>query len=181
VPQGYRISLSTGPLFVDDLSGGTGNPSTVWSPGAPLQPAKEYAWAVQAIVGPTFGPIAGPRYFFTGPPCAPGSLQTPSLLQPVDDAIISDPDALVLIWTYPDPCLPGGYGVRLSTSTEFEHSPLNGGTGNPSTSWVPGTQLADCTRYYWQIVACTETQCGPYSDVRTFRVMRSADCPGEAR
>ncbi len=181
VPQGYRISLSTGPLFVDDLSGGTGNPSTVWSPGAPLLPGKEYAWAVQPINGTTLGPIAGDRYFFTGPACAPDNLGTPSLLQPIDDAIISDTADPSLIWTYPDPCLPGDYGVRLSTRTDFEDDQLNGGTGNPSTRWAPGTPLADCTRYYWQIVACSGTQCGTYSDVRTFRIMRSAACPGDTR
>jgi hypothetical protein len=181
VPQEYRVSLSTGPLFVDDLSGATGNPSTVWLPGAPLQPGKEYEWAVEPIVGPTLGPIAGFRYFFTGPACAPDSLATPSLLQPLDDAIVSDPAGPFFSWTYPDPCLPGGYGVRLATSTDFEGSPLNGGTGTPSSRWVPGTDLADCTRYYWQVVACTDTQCGPYSEIRTFRIMRSAACPGEVR
>jgi hypothetical protein len=181
VPQGYRIQLATGPLFVDDLSGGTGNPSTAWLPGAPLQPGKEYAWAVQAITETTLGPVAGFRYFFTGPACAPDNLAAPSLLQPADDAIISDPDALSLLWTYPDPCLPGGYGVRLSTSTDFADSPLNGGTFNPSSRWGPGVPLDDCTRYYWQIVACSGTQCGLYSDVRTFRIMRSADCPSDTQ
>ena len=55
-PQGYAIDLRTGPLFTDHLGGGTGNPSTSWGPGSPLQPGKEYEWLVQAINGTTLGP-----------------------------------------------------------------------------------------------------------------------------
>jgi hypothetical protein len=178
-PQGYRISLSTGPFFVDDLSGGTGDASAAWSPGAPLQPGKEYAWSVEAINGTTLGPIAGERYFFTGLTCAAGTLKAPRLLEPEDGTIITDTVDPTLIWAYPDACLPGGYGVRLSTSTDFEGSVLNGGTGNPSTRWGPGVPLTDCTRYYWQIVACDGGQCGPFSVVHTFRIEISPDCPND--
>ena len=69
-PQGYAIRLETGPFFTDSLGGGTGNPSTTWGPGSPLQPGREYAWGVRAINGTTLGPFAGSSYFFTGPMCA---------------------------------------------------------------------------------------------------------------
>jgi len=179
-PDAYRISLSTGPLFKDDLGGLTSDSSLAWSPPASLQPGKEYAWAVQPINERAVGPIAGLRYFFTGPSCASDSLNAPRLLQPEAGAVVTNTEFLELTWEYPDPCLPGGYGVNLSTSLDFKDSPLNGGTGNPSTRWVTGdVPIADCTRYYWRIVACTGSECGPYSDVRTFRVDGTGSCPPE--
>jgi hypothetical protein len=178
-PEGYRIYLSTGPLFADDLSGGTGNPSTSWGPAAPLQPGTEYAWAVQAINGTALGPIAGTGYFFTGPSCEPTSLKAPDLLAPANNAVITDTLATSLIWDYPDPCLADGYLVDLSTSPAFDGSPLNGGTANPSTRWGPGVPLTDCTRYYWRVAAHTGVQLGQYSEVHTFRVAVSLSCPAE--
>jgi hypothetical protein len=178
-PEGYRIRLSTGPFFSDQLDGGTGNPSTSWGPAAPLEPGREYAWAVQAINGTTLGPIAGNQYFFTGPSCDVDALKAPQLRAPEDNAVISDELAPSLIWEYPDACVPGGYRVDLSTSLDFDDSPLNGGTGTPSTRWGPGQPLIDCTRYYWRTAAITGVQLGPYSEVHTFRVAVSPDCPAE--
>ncbi|HTX89655.1 MAG TPA: SdrD B-like domain-containing protein [Anaerolineales bacterium] len=178
-PEGYRIELRTGPLFTDDLSGGTGNPSTLWSPGAPLQPGREYEWAVSPINGTTLGPIAGYRYFFTGPMCDTASLHAPALLQPDDGAVITDLDP-TLIWLYPDPCLPQGYRVDLSTDPTFTDTSLSGGTGNPSTRWGPGSPLTDCTTYFWRIAPINDTTLGPFSEANSFRTNASGTCAPEA-
>jgi imidazolonepropionase len=127
-PQGYAIDLRTGPLFTDHLGGGTGNPSTSWGPGSPLQPGKEYEWLVQAINGTTMGPPAGYDYFFTGPMCDTAALVAATPLQPANGAIVNNLDPS-LIWLYPDACLPQGYRVDLSTDPSFADTSLSGGTG----------------------------------------------------
>jgi hypothetical protein len=179
-PEGYRIDLATGPLFTDDLSGGTGDPSTLWGPGAPLEPGKEYAWSVQAINDTTLGPVAGKRYFFTGPSCDPASLAPPDLLEPADDAVITDVDRLPsFAWIYPDPCLPQNYSINLATSLDFEASSLNGATAIPSSRWSPGSPLDDCARYFWRVAAGSGTTYGEYSEVRTFRLAVSPSCDAD--
>ena len=56
-PEGYRIDLSTSPSFSDtSLSGGTGNPSTRWAPGDPLDDCETYYWRVAGIIDTTLGP-----------------------------------------------------------------------------------------------------------------------------
>jgi hypothetical protein len=178
-PQGYRIELRTGPLFTDDLSGGTGNPSTTWSPGSPLQPGKEYEWAVSPINGTTLGPIAGYRYFFTGPACDTASLHAPALLSPEDGASVTDLNPS-LIWLYPDPCVPQGYAVNLSTDPTFTDTSLDGGTGNPTTRWGPGHPLSDCTTYFWRIAPMNDTTLGPFSEVNSFQTNATGTCAPEA-
>ena len=178
-PEGYRIELRTGPLFTDDLSGGTGNPSTTWSPGSPLQPGKEYEWAVSPINGTTLGPIAGYRYFFTGPMCDPASLHAPALLSPDNGAAVTDLSSS-LIWQYPDACLPQGYTVNLSTDPTFADTSLNGGTGNPTTRWGPAHPLTDCTTYFWRIAPMNGTTLGPFSDVNSFHTNAAGTCAPQA-
>ncbi len=176
-PQGYAIDLSTGPFFTDDLGGGTGNPSTSWGPGSPLQPGKEYAWGVQAINGTTLGPYAGSSYFFTGPMCDVDVFAVPTLLQPANGAVVTvlDPS---LIWEYPYPCLvPLGYRVDLSTDVTFADTSLSGGTGNPSTRWGPGEPLADCTVYFWKIAATNGEMLGPASGIFSFSTDLTGTCP----
>ena len=175
-PQGYAIDLATGPFFTDDLGGGTGNPSTSWSPGSPLQPGKEYAWGVQAINGTTLGPYAGFSYFFTGPMCNTDALMAPTLLEPAYNAVVTELEP-TLIWQYPDPCLPQGYRVDLSTDITFADTSLSGGTGNPSTRWGPGTPLADCTVYFWKITPVNGSTLGPASGIFAFSIDISGTCP----
>jgi hypothetical protein len=175
-PQGYAIDLRTGPLFSDSLGGGTGNPSTSWGPGSPLQPGKEYEWAVQAINGTTLGPVAGFDYFFTGPMCATAALAASTPLQPANGAIINELDPS-LIWQYPDACLPQGYRVDLSTDPTFADTSLSGGTGNPSTRWGPAAPLANCTVYYWKITPINDTTLGPASSVFSFTTQAPGICP----
>jgi hypothetical protein len=166
-------------LFTDHLGGGTGNPSTSWGPGSPLQPGKEYEWAVQAINGTTLGPVAGFDYFFTGPMCATAALAASTPLQPANGAIINELDPS-LIWQYPDACLPQGYRVDLSTDPSFADTSLSGGTGNPSTRWGPGSPLANCTVYYWKITPINDTTLGPASVVFSFTTQAPGICAKKA-
>lgn len=177
-PEKYRVRLSTGPFFTDDLGGETGGANTGWlPPSSSLQPATEYEWGVYPLVGSTVGPVAGFSYFFTGPMCDPAAFVSPVLLEPANNAVLMD-NMPTLIWDYPEDCLPAGYAVHLSTDPSFADMSLSGGTGNPSTRWGRGTPLADCTRYYWRVAPITGTTLGPFSETFTFRVEISA-CPAE--
>jgi hypothetical protein len=177
-PSGYTIRLMTGPFFDDEVAGKTS--TTSWTVESPLQPATEYAWAVNPFVGETLGPVAGRSYFFTGPMCAAGDLLAPTLLQPDNGSIITELNPS-LIWDYPGNCLPQGYSVQLSNSLNFDGSPLNGGTGNPSTRWSPGHDLVDCQRYFWRIRGMAEDIIvGPNSPVFTFRVDTAGTCGPES-
>ncbi len=65
-PQGYRIDLSITADFSDtSLSGGTGNPSTTWGPGAPLTDCTVYYWRVAPINDTTLGPFSASWSFKT--------------------------------------------------------------------------------------------------------------------
>ncbi len=176
-PEGYAITLRTGPLFSDDRGGGTGNPSTSWSPGSPLEPGKEYAWGVEPINGTTLGPFEGSNYFFTGPTCATAALVAPTLLQPIDGGSF-DENHDSLIWDYPEDCAPEGYRVDLSVDPAFADTSLSGGTGNPSTRWGPGHPLSDCQIYYWRVAPINGTTLGPFSPSRSFVRDATGACGG---
>ncbi|MCE9646257.1 MAG: hypothetical protein K8S20_09685 [Chloroflexi bacterium] len=176
-PEGYAITLQTGPFFTDNIGGGTGNPSTSWSPGASLEPGKEYAWSVAPINGVTLGPSTGKNYFFTGPTCATESLVAPTLLEPADGASFNEASDS-LIWDYPQDCSPEGYRVDLSVDPTFTDTSLSGGTGNPSTRWGPGSPLVDCQTYYWRIAPISGTTLGPFSSSRSFVRDASGACGG---
>ena len=66
-PPGYRIDLATDPSFADtSLAGGTGNPSTSWGPGQPLELCTTYYWMVRAVsTGGRLGPPSATWSFFT--------------------------------------------------------------------------------------------------------------------
>jgi hypothetical protein len=177
-PEGYRIDLSVTSDFSDtSLSGGTGNPSTNWGPGSPLQPGTQYWWRVAAINGTTLGPFSNYRRFFTGPECDPASLGAPSLLWPMNGQEI-DTIMPLLEWQNGNVgCVPGGYGIHLSSTADFSDTTFNGGTGNPSTRWFPGDDLADCTNYFWHVFAGIDTTFGPESMTYWFRTNASGTCP----
>jgi hypothetical protein len=176
-PEGYAITLQTGPFFTDSLGGGTGNPSTSWGPGALLEPGKEYAWGVAPINGTTLGPSSDTFYFFTGPTCATDSLVAPTLLEPADGASFRE-DSNSLIWDDPQDCAPEGYRVDLSVDPTFADTSLSGGTGNPSTRWGPGSPLVDCETYYWRVAPINGTTLGPFSASRSFVRDASGVCGG---
>jgi serine/threonine protein kinase len=169
-PQGYRIDLSQDRDFADkSLSGGTGNPSTSWSPDSNLQPGIEYFWKVAAINDVALGPYSTYRRFFIGPYCDSAKLVGPVLVWPADGEII-DTNMPGLHWANGNTgCLPQGYGIHLSADPSFADISLNGGTGNPDQYWYPGHDLADCTTYYWNVFAGMNTTFGSESSTHSFR------------
>ena len=74
----------------------------------------------------------------------------PALVDPADGSEVGTLDP-VLSWIYPDTCVPEGYRIDLSVDPTFADTSLSGGTGNPSTSWMPGDSLTDCTTYFWRV------------------------------
>jgi len=175
-PSGYQIRLKKGPFFTTDLGAESyGANIKTWTPSTALEPGSEYAWAVAAFVPGGTGPYGGNNYFFTGPVCATESLAAPDLLRPMNGNIVTTAQP-TLIWKYPNPCVPEGYRIDLSVDPSFSDTSLSGGTGNPSTRWSPGTDLADCTWYYWRVAPINGTTLGPFSTVRNFLVDLTGSC-----
>lgn len=169
-PEGYQIILSKERDFDPvDITGGTGDSSTSWSPSGPLEPATEYFWRVAAMVGTTVGPYSSHiQSFFTEPVCDPGTLTAPALENPPFGGIF-ERGYSSLEWSYPDStCIPESYRVELSEDRDFADTSLFGGTGNPSTRWGPGDPLEPATQYYWRIAPFTDGVLGPFSSRSTF-------------
>jgi hypothetical protein len=176
-PMGYRIDLSPDRDFTDtSLSGGTGNASTSWLPGANLQPGREYFWRIAAINNTTLGPYSSYRRFFTGPYCDPSALAAPTLSWPADGETINT-TMPGLHWENGNAgCIPQGYGIHLSADPSFADTSLNGGTGNPDQYWYPGEELADCTTYYWHVFSGIDVTFGPESATRSFHTDAGGAC-----
>jgi hypothetical protein len=102
------------------------------------------------------------------PVCSTGSLQSPALNSPLDFSVVGslNPE---LSWNYPDPgCHPQGYRIDLSLDRDFADTSLSGGTGNPSTSWLPGSSLQPGKEYFWKVAAINDYTLGPASSYRRF-------------
>lgn len=174
-PEGYAITLWEGPLLTTNLGGGTGNPSTIWGPGSPLQPGKQYRWTVAPINGTTLGPASTTGIFFTGPVCDPGALVAPILLEPADGASFNEATDL-LWWNYTAGCTPTGYRVDLAEDPAFATVDINE-FDIPLTRMLPGA-LTECEIYYWRVAAKSGATLGPFSETRSFIRDASGTCAG---
>jgi hypothetical protein len=175
--EGYGIHLSKDFDFADtSLNGGTGNPSTSWTPGVSLEPSLQYWWEVFAGVGTDFGPPSSKRSFFTGPECANLSeVEAPQQIYPANGETV---DTLTpwLHWKAGDPgCIPDGYLVDLQTTSAFDGTNLLGEYGIPATNLSPDP-LEDCGTYWWRVAGVQDGSYGPYSDTRWFRTNESGLC-----
>jgi hypothetical protein len=177
-PESYRIDLTTVANIPEDWSGMAGGVSTTWSPASPLKPGMEYEWTVWPINGSTVGPESLLRIFYTGPMCDTAALHAPILDYPGDGLVVHTLHP-VLVWHYPDPCLPHGYRVDLSTDPTFTDTSLSGGTGNPSMQWMPGQELTDCTTYFWRVAPINDTTFGPFSNIYVFHTDEDGECSPE--
>jgi hypothetical protein len=176
VPHGYHVTLHMGASSTFDMGGDTYGPGMrEWTPASPLTPGSEYHWGVNAYRSGADGPYAGNRVFFTGPVCATSALAAPTLHDPFNGEMVNTLMPM-LIWDYPDPCVPQGYRIDLSTDSTFTDTSLSGGTGNPSTRWFPGEDLTDCSTYYWRVAPINGTTLGPFSITRNFMVNVSGAC-----
>jgi hypothetical protein len=181
-PQGYRINLTRGPAFAGDLGGSTTEQSTVWFPGEELQPGSEYAWSVQGLNGTTLGPASTENHFFTGPACPVGPLKTPHLLSPANNIVYSgDPEGPILMWDYPDTCMPDQFLIELGTGAGgFSSSSF---VSSWSTNWRTGV-VNDCKRYFWHVRASAlgngnDGTMSDWSEIYTYRVDLTGSCAPE--
>lgn len=182
-PSEYTIQLAKDrDMTVDVLEVTFAHPTTSWTIPGPLENATEYWWRVKASVEEGGSTVSGDysnRWrFYYGPTCDPAHMTEPVLVWPADGEII-DTAVPLLEWSYPygPGCLPEGYRVELSTDPGYADVGLNGGTGNPGTSWLPGSDLADCTSYYWRTAPMVDTAMGPYAAGRSFFVDLTGSCP----
>ncbi len=182
-PGEYVIQLAKDrDMTVDVLEVTLAHPTTVWTIPGPLENAVEYWWRVRAGVdeggGKVYGDYSDRWRFYYGPTCDPAHQTEPVLVWPADGEMI-DTVMPLLEWSYPygPGCLPEGYRVDLSTDPGYADMGLHGGTGNPSTRWFPGSDLSDCTTYYWRIAPMVDIAMGPYSDGRSFHVDILGSCP----
>ena len=175
VPDHFELYLYTGPTFDDATAIRETLPATArrWTPPTALQPATAYAWSIHAVGSDgRAGASAGRIVFFTGPMCEAGTaLAAPALLAPANGAAF-DYHRDSFIWDYPEPCLPDGYRIEVSTAADFSVDVgLNGGTGNPSTTWGLGHAPSPCQIYYWRVAAVRANgTVGPFSETRHFLV-----------
>lgn len=177
-PEGYAITLWEGPVLVTNIGGGTGNPSTIWGPGSPLQPGKQYRWTVAPINGTTLGPVSNTGIFFTGPVCTDAGLIPPTMLQPADGAIFNQTTDL-LWWDYTAGCTPTGYQADVATDPTFASGLLAPGPIDiPLTRLSLGDPLVECQTYYWRVAARNGATVGPYSPTRSFVADTTGTCSG---
>lgn len=175
-PAGYAITMWEGPVMTTNIGGGTGNPSTSWGPGSPLQPGKQYRWNVAPINGTTLGPVSDTFIFFTGPVCSDTMLAAPTLVEPADGAIFNESTDL-LWWDYTAGCTPEGYQVDVSTDPTFATN-LGDAADIPLTRMMLAGPLTDCQTYYWRVAAKNDPVVGPFSPTRTFVRDLTGSCGG---
>lgn len=178
-PEGYAITLWEGPVLVTNIGGGTGNPSTSWGPGSPLQPGKQYRWIVAPINGTTLGPASSTGIFFTGPVCTDAGLIAPTQLEPADGAIFN-PSTDLLWWDYTAGCTPTGYQLDVATDSTFASGLYPSGIVDiPLTRASLGDPpLVECETYYWRVAARNGANVGPYSPTRSFVADTTGTCEG---
>lgn len=180
IPESYRIELSTEPEFVDtSLNGATGNPSTRWGPGSPLDPATQYFWRVTPYSDGTWGSPSITQSFFTDPICSGAFLLAPNPVSPLDWDVVSG-DFANFQWSYPDAsCAPEGFHFELSTVPDF--SSIHIDAYNPNSAYrsmdfaIP-FPVNDCTTYYWRAAVVSEGVTGPFSTPQVVTIDQTGSC-----
>ncbi|MFN8400472.1 MAG: SdrD B-like domain-containing protein [Anaerolineales bacterium] len=178
-PEGYAITMWEGPVMTENIGGGTGNPTTKWGPGSPLEPGKQYRWNVAPINGTTLGPVSDTFIFFTGPVCTDASLVPPTMLEPADGAIFN-PTTDMLWWDYTAGCTPTGYQLDVATDSSFTSGLYPSGVIDiPLTRAVLGDPpLVECETYYWRVAARNGDTIGSFSPTRSFVADSTGACGG---
>ncbi|KAA3645022.1 MAG: hypothetical protein DWQ07_16630 [Chloroflexi bacterium] len=170
-PEGYRIDVTTfgGYDFGETYSGGTGNPSTEWFVGEPLEPATQYEWRAAGINGTTLGPYSTSTSFWTGPICETASLMAPVQNGPANGSRVDNPFP-PLSWSYPGECIPELTLLELDVDPAFPGPNLiaAGGLGAPRIGQIPADALLDCTEYHWRVRSENPDGAGPYSPTWSF-------------
>lgn len=183
-PEGYRLDIGLYQADYDvasTVSGGTGNPSTNWTPASSLDPATRYEWRVAPINGETLGPYSSSVPFFTGPVCVTADLVPPDLVSPLDGSIVETPNP-ALRW---DPtvggCVPEGLRAQIDIDPAFPAPFHDYYVSLPHNGQVPIDPLDDCTWYYWHVQAVNDdSSASAYSPTWSFFTDFEGACVGGA-
>lgn len=168
-PEKYRISISTAPLFTDELGSEVTAMEVTggWTSPA-LQYGKTYRWHVAAISGGVLGPTSVTRTFSVASVCTKDQLQGPVLLAPANHSIVHTTRP-TFRWATTMTCVPTGYVLHWFETYAHPWCLSDGVHGDlviaPDVSGTLddiGTDLKDCTQYQWLVSACTDP-----SDVTT--------------
>ena len=189
-PEGFEVSLSLKPAFVNVRLGRTSGDKRGWPnlddaeyPQLALESAEEYFWRVRATSGSgqyQKGPWSSVRVFFTEPSCTSvASMPAPELLSPASGTELNELVAELHYHVADGGCVPQGYFIDLQTDPNF------GGGSLLTTYDIPGTfvfteELNDCTTYYWQVAPVYDGYQGPFSETRSFRISISPTCAFQA-
>jgi uncharacterized protein YraI len=142
-----------------------------------LEPGKTYWWIVVPIVDTAAGEVEGPPSeavfpFNTGPMCAEAdSLSVPTLIYPVNEAVIDRSDGFGFAWDDPTACIPGPYYLEISPTLDFSTVYTFGGELRTSMGVYSDAYFTfeDCARYYWRVHAQrSDGTYGPYSGIWSF-------------
>jgi hypothetical protein len=152
-PELYRVSISTAPLFLDEL--GKTVPGTAFAGGLTakaLQLGHTYHWNVTAVSMGHSGPTSQTRSFSLGDPCTFDELQAPTQIWPPDGwtvITVNPPFRFTTTMT----CLPDNWVLRIAKDPALT---VKGGTSaGPSEGWEnwTGSNLENCSFYYWRVAA----------------------------
>ena len=178
IPESYLVQLSSEPDFSDtSLFGATGNPSTRWGPGPPLDPATQYFWRVAPSSEGVRGPFSPIFSFVTDPVCDPALLTAPILEEPAAEEVLTTASP-ALHWSYPDPtCTPEGFLFELSTTPDMSAPVYTvDQPGFAARSYQVDPPLEDCQTYYWRAAVYADGSLGPYSEVGSFSINITDAC-----
>ena len=128
-----------------------------------LAEGNKYYWRVRAENSFGWGPYSETRSFEVGSVPA-----APALIEPADEAI-DLPTTVTFTWAEVQGANP--YHLQLSTDTNFSSLVVNDSTLADSTREAPS--LAEGTQYYWRVRAENAFGWGPYSETRTFEIMKA--------
>jgi hypothetical protein len=220
-PDSYTIYLSTGPDFDDEIVIDVVDPvitsditklTMEWTIPGGLEPMKVYRWAVVGHAGglnleewkiadlhddsvwPPLNTVnmAYKRCTFrTGPECASGQIEVPTLTYPVDGQTI-DTLTPIITWDVAG-CMPLVFMGEISTTSSFANPQPYIDTSLPGDyTWQQQRNytyaainyaLRDCTKYYWRVQggigeggALGPREWGSFSSSETFFV-NLGQCP----
>ncbi len=178
-PGAYQVQVTDYGTYDDSdtISGGASGDATTWLPADNLLPATDYEWRIAATNGGGLGPYSQSTRFWTGPLCDAATMPAPMLAQPADGSTV-DSSHPPLVWTHAEGCLPEYYSVDLSTDPGFGGPSLVADFHSPAKAVIPAEELADCTTYYWRVVAHRGAATPPYSSTWSFTTNFAGACPG---
>jgi len=175
-PEGDHIRVSTAAdmsAIVLDLN----NPDIAARAmiAGPLDDCETYYWDIAMVSEGVEGPRSGVNVFSINIDgtcaCDPLDIPIPELVWPEPiwtGAYDIVPLAPALEWNNPGPCLPDGYQVELSASTDASDPALDGVViGGGNTTYSPPT-LLPATQYWWHVYGTFEGALSPTSNYAAF-------------